>query len=56
MASDNSSYLGGTINMTSTKLNGQAGCGTQKPPMSGSADPGGTKPSKYPDAPVPMPK
>lgn len=52
----NDSYLGGTVNMTSTKLNGQSGCGAQKPPMSGSANPGNTQPSKPAEGSVPMPK
>ncbi len=47
----------GSCNGTSMNLNTQKGQGTQKPSCSaGSASPGGTKPSKPAEAPVPMPK
>lgn len=46
-----------SVNGTSMNLNTQAGQGAQKPmPTAGSADPGGTKPPKPADAPVPMPR
>ena len=46
-----------SINTTSMGLNGQSGCGAAKPITSGGqANPGGTKPMRAPDAPVPMPK
>jgi hypothetical protein len=41
---------------TSMALNTQSGQGTQKPSASGKSDPGGTKPMKAPEGPVPMPK
>jgi hypothetical protein len=42
---------------TSVGLNNQAGQGTQKPIFGGgNANPGGTKPDKPADGPVPMPK
>lgn len=40
----------------SMSLNGQAGQGANKPSASGAGNPGGTKPSKPVEAPVPMPK
>ncbi len=46
-----------SISGTSMNLNGQSGQGATKPmPSSGSANPGGTKPEKPAEAPVPMPK
>ena len=44
------------ISGTSMGLNGQAGQGAVKPSASGNANPGGHKPSKPPEASVPMPK
>jgi hypothetical protein len=44
------------ITGTSTALNGQPGQGTQKPSPQGNSSPGGTKPPKPADGPVPMPK
>lgn len=41
---------------TSMALNSQPGQGTQKPSCNGKDSPGGTKPSKPADGPVPMPK
>ena len=40
----------------STALNGQTGQGAMKPSAAGKESPGGTKPPKAPEAPVPMPK
>lgn len=45
-----------SVRGTSTQLNGQSGCGGQKPMFSGSESPGGTKPSRPADGPVPMPR
>lgn len=45
-----------SVNGTSMALNGQAGQGANKPMASGKCDPGGTKPAKPAEAPVPMPK
>lgn len=46
-----------SIDGTSMALNNQAGQGAQKPSAkAGNSDPGGTKPSKPADAPVPMPR
>lgn len=45
-----------SINGNSMALNGQTGQGANKPMASGNGDPGGTKPSKTPEAPVAMPK
>lgn len=44
------------INGSSTALNCQSGQGGQKPSASGDRSPGGTKPPKPPESPVPMPK
>jgi hypothetical protein len=44
------------ITGTSMALNGQMGDGCQKPSAKGNSDPGGTKPPKPPEGPVPMPK
>jgi hypothetical protein len=44
------------ITGTSTALNGQQGTGGQKPSPSGTSNPGGTKPEKFPEGSVPMPK
>jgi hypothetical protein len=44
------------ITGSSMGLNGQAGCGGQKPMASGNASPGGTKPPREADGKVPMPK
>lgn len=44
------------ISGTSMGLNGQSGQGAVKPSASGNASPGGTKPMKPAEAPVPMPK
>lgn len=41
---------------TSSGINGQAGCGGQKPSPAGNASPGGCKPPKAPEGNVPMPK
>ena len=54
MADDIGSVRG--VSGNSMALNGQAGCGAQKPKASGGGDPGGTKPAKPADGPVPMPK
>lgn len=54
MANDIGSVRGITGN--SMALNCQSGQGTQKPSASGNASPGGTKPSRPADGPVPMPK
>lgn len=40
----------------SMALNGQPGQGTQKPSAAGRDNPGGTKPDKPAEGPVPMPK
>jgi hypothetical protein len=40
----------------STELNGQSGCGGQKPAFTGRENPGNTKPPRPADGPVPMPK
>ncbi len=46
-----------SIQGTSMNLNTQKGEGAQKPmPSGGTSNPGGTKPAKAPEAPVPMPK
>ena len=55
MANDIGSVKG--VSGSSMNLNTQKGEGCQKPSTSaGSASPGGTKPSKPAEAPVPMPK
>lgn len=54
MADDIGSVKG--IMGKSTALNCQSGQGTQKPSASGKDSPGGTKPPKAPEGPVPMPK
>ena len=55
MANDIGSVVG--INGTSMNLNNAPGQGTQKPSASaGKSDPGGTKPDKPAEGPVPMPK
>lgn len=41
---------------TSMGLNSQKGAGGQKPVATGKSDPGGTKPERVTDGPVPMPK
>ena len=46
----------GSISGHSTALNVQAGQGTQKPSAAGTDSPGGTKPPRPADGPVPMPK
>lgn len=45
-----------SVGGTSMGLNGQMGCGGQKPSSMGNASPGGTKPPKPADGPTPMPK
>lgn len=54
MSNDIGSVKG--ITGTSMALNCQPGQGTQKPSAMGKSDPGGTKPMKPADGPVPMPK
>jgi hypothetical protein len=55
MADDIGSVRG--VSGTSMNLNTQPGQGTQKPMCSaGTSNPGGTKPNKPADGPVPMPK
>ncbi len=54
MADDIGSVKG--VMGTSMALNCQPGYGTVKPSAMGNASPGGTKPSKPPEAHVPMPK
>lgn len=54
MADEIGSVKGITGN--SMALNGQGGQGAQKPQASGNGNPGGTKPAKPAEAPVPMPK
>jgi hypothetical protein len=44
------------IKGNSMALNGQKGQGAVKPSASGNGSPGGTKPDKPAEAPVPMPK
>lgn len=53
MANDIGSVKG--IMGKSTALNCQMGQGTQKPSASGKDSPGGTKPPKAPEGPVPIP-
>jgi hypothetical protein len=55
MASNDIGMVKG-VTGTSMGLNTQAGMGGQKPSAAGNANPGGTKPSKPADAPVPMPR
>ena len=46
-----------SVNGTSMALNNQPGQGTQKPSAkAGNSNPGGTKPPRPVDGPVPMPK
>ncbi len=45
-----------SIRGTSTALNTQSGEGCVKPSAKGKDNPGGTKPERPADAPVPMPK
>ena len=45
-----------SVTGTSMALNNQKGYGGQKPMASGNSNPGGTKPEKPADGPVPMPK
>lgn len=45
-----------SINGNSMALNCQSGQGAQKPSAKGNDSPGGTKPDKPAEAPVPMPK
>lgn len=52
MSSD--SYLGGSINMNSQKLNNAAGCGANKPPTSGTAS-HEMKPDRADSGKVPLP-
>jgi hypothetical protein len=54
MADDIGSVKG--VMGTSMALNCQPGQGTQKPSAMGKDSPGGTKPLKAPEGPVPMPK
>lgn len=52
----NSSYLGGTVNVTSATLNNQAGVGANKPPLSGKMQPpNNMAPGKDSTAKVPVP-
>lgn len=44
------------INGTSMALNTQKGVGSDKPMATGNSNPGGTKPERVSEKPVPMPK
>jgi len=54
MANDIGSVKG--VSGSSMALNNQSGQGTAKPSAGGKHDPGGFKPARTPEAPVPMPK